>query len=149
GCRFALSWAQARRPEMVQYDPLSKAPPAPRLETPPTYEYEIHPFANMFPMIEGDEFEQLKRDIAKKGIHQPIVVVAGKILDGRNRYKAGREVGHRFTPENFKPFTGNEAQAKAFVISTNIHRRHLNNAQKQDFVKKLIIENPMASARQI
>jgi len=125
-----------------------KAPPASRLEVPPTYDqYEAHPFANMFPMIQGDEFEQLKRDIAKNGILQPIVLHEGKILDGRNRYKAARECGHKFTPANFKHFDG--ADAKAFAISTNIHRRHLTQAQKQEFVKRLIAENPNASNRQI
>jgi hypothetical protein len=31
-----------------------------------------HPFANMFPMIEGNAFEELKRDIAAQGILEPI-----------------------------------------------------------------------------
>src|SRR5262249_11728906 len=146
GCRFAFMGAHTEE-QAMSFE--LKAPSAPKLDIPPNYEYEFHPFANLFPMIKGDELEQLKRDIAKNGIHQPIVLFAGKILDGRNRYTAGKAVGHKFTPENFKAFTGNEVQAKAFVISTNIHRRHLSNQDKQDFVRKLIEENPMASARQI
>jgi hypothetical protein len=113
------------------------------------YDYLPHPLANMFPMIEGVEFANLKSDIAANGIHQPIVLFQGQILDGRNRYKAGKEAGHKFKPENFKEFTGSLAEAEAFVISTNVHRRHLTNAQKQEFIRLMIEKNPNATNRQI
>src|SRR6516225_5263705 len=47
-----------------------------------------HPLANMFPMIEGSAFEELKRDITSQGILEPIRLYQGMILDGRNRYAA-------------------------------------------------------------
>jgi hypothetical protein len=34
--------------------------------------FVAHPLANMFPMIEGNAFEELKRDIAAQGILEPI-----------------------------------------------------------------------------
>ena len=40
-----------------------------------------HPLANMFPMIEGSAFEELKRDIAAQGILEPIRLYQGMILD--------------------------------------------------------------------
>src|SRR5262245_33949343 len=115
-----------------------------------TYDNLIaHPLANMFPMIEGAEFANLKADIAANGIHQPIVLYQGQILDGRNRYKAAKEVGRKLGPENFKTFEGDLAAAEAFVISTNVHRRHLTNAQKQEFIRLMIEKNPSATNRQI
>src|SRR5262245_4951694 len=115
-----------------------------------TYDNLIaHPLANMFPMIEGAEFANLKADIAANGIHQPIVLYQGQILDGRNRYKAAKEVGYKFKPENFKTFEGSLGEAEAFVISTNVHRRHLSNAQKQEFIRLMIEKNPGATNRQI
>jgi ParB-like chromosome segregation protein Spo0J len=114
-----------------------------------SHDYIPHPLANMFPMIEGAEFENLRADIAANGIHQAITLFQGQILDGRNRYKAAKEAGHRFVPENFKEFSGTLAEAEAFVISTNVHRRHLNNKQKQDFIQEMIKRYPAATNRQI
>src|SRR5262249_23758883 len=99
-----------------------RLPTAPKLEM-PTYNYIAHPLAAMFPMIEGTAFEELKGDIAANGIHQPIVLYQGQILDGRNRYAAAKAGGHAFVPDNFKTFDGTLAEAEAFVISTNFHRR--------------------------
>ena len=64
--------------------------------------FVAHPLANMFPMIEGQAFEELKRDIAAQGILEPIRLYQGMILDGRNRYAAAKAVGHKFTsPTSF------------------------------------------------
>jgi ParB-like chromosome segregation protein Spo0J len=115
--------------------------------------YEPHPLANLFPMIKGTEFEALKADIASRGILQPITLYddgsGSKILDGRNRYAAGKAAGYKFTAANFKEFKGTLAEAEAFVISTNVHRRHLTNSQKQEFVRTLIEKYPDHSNRQI
>jgi hypothetical protein len=112
-------------------------------------EYVAHELANLLPMIEAAEFAKLKADIAKQGILIPIMPFEGKILDGRNRYKAAKEVGHRFKPENFNEFAGTYDQAHAFVVSTNLQRRQLTNAQKQDFVRKMIEKYPGLSNRRI
>ena len=103
----------------------------------------------MFPMIEGTAFDELKGDIAANGIHQPIVLYQGQILDGRNRYKAAKAAGHAFTPDNFKAFEGTLAEAEAFVISTNFHRRQLTNAQKQEVIQGMIRKNPGLGDREI
>lgn len=54
---------------------------------------EAHKFADIFPMIEGNELEVLKNDIQEHGLLNPIVLYEGKILDGRNRFKACEENG--------------------------------------------------------
>jgi ParB-like chromosome segregation protein Spo0J len=54
---------------------------------------EFHTIANAFPMMEGEEFKELVRDIAEHGHQQPILTHEGKILDGRNRYRARLEMG--------------------------------------------------------
>lgn len=111
-----------------------------------------HPLANQFDMIEktdGPAFEALKASIAKQGILQPIVLFEGRILDGRNRFKAAREVGHRFTPGNFKCFDGTPNQAEAFVNDANIHRRHLSKDQREALIKRELAAHPEMTARQI
>ena len=44
-----------------------------------------HAAAELFPLMEGAEYEALKQDIAERGQLVPIVLHEGRILDGRNR----------------------------------------------------------------
>jgi len=85
----------------------------------------FHPLAEIFPSIYGKEFVELKADIKANGLHEPIVMYEGKILDGRNRFRACQEVG--VTP-HFTDYTGDDP-AK-YVISLNLHRRHLDESQR-------------------
>jgi hypothetical protein len=108
-----------------------------------------HPLANTFPMIGGHEFEELKADISRHGILEPIRLYQGMILDGRNRYKAATEAGHRFTDKDFQEWSGTPAEAEAWVISTNFRRRQLTNAQKQEVIQLMIKKNPALGDREI
>jgi ParB-like chromosome segregation protein Spo0J len=54
---------------------------------------EFHPIADAFPLMEGEEFKDLVRDIAEHGQQQPILTHNGRILDGRNHYRACLEAG--------------------------------------------------------
>lgn len=64
--------------------------------------YVVHHAAAVFPLIEGDEFDNLVESIINNGIHHPIVVRRGpdadELLDGRNRLRAAeaaRQQGHK------------------------------------------------------
>ena len=122
-------------------------PPTARLEAPSTYSYEAHPLAALMPMMDDDAFAQHKADIAKHGVRDAITLYQGMILDGRNRYKAAKELGLTLSATNFKEFTGTPAEAEAFVLSTNLHRRQMNNKQKQEFAQKMIAKYPNKSDR--
>lgn len=94
----------------------------------------FHPLANLFPMIEGDEFDALSADIKSNGLRDKIVLLDGQILDGRNRYRAGlmaevvdvRGVGLHFRDFSFV----NDGDPLKFVLSKNLARRHLNESQR-------------------
>jgi ParB-like chromosome segregation protein Spo0J len=113
-------------------DPV-KLPTTAKLQKPQNYDNLIpHELANLLPMIEGSKFAELKEDIRKNGILEPIKLFEDRILDGRNRWKAGKEVSYKFTANDFEVFEGDYAAAEAYVFSTNFLRRQLTNAQKND-----------------
>ena len=109
-------------------------------------EHKIHPYADLFPLLEGKEFQELVEDIRKHGLREPITQFKGKILDGRNRLRACKEAG---VAPRFTEFPGNGAAAKEFVVSANLYRRHLTAQQKRDLIAKLIKATPEKSNRQI
>ncbi|KKK99007.1 hypothetical protein LCGC14_2637040, partial [marine sediment metagenome] len=83
-----------------------------------------HRFADIFPMIEGQELENLKEDIKEHGLLNPIVTYEDKILDGRNRFRACKEIGVEPKLEEYKG-----TKPLEFVISLNLKRRHLTQSQ--------------------
>ncbi len=88
---------------------------------------EFHPAANLLPMLTGEDYDALKSDIAANGQLEPIWLHPdGRILDGRNRYCACRDLG--IEPQ-FRTWNG-QGSAVAFVVSLNLHRRHLSASQR-------------------
>lgn len=86
---------------------------------------EFHPYANWFPLIDGEEFNALVEDIKEKGLLLPITTYEDKILDGRNRYRACVKAG---VEPRFKEYAG--SAPAGFVCSVNIRRRDLTSSQK-------------------
>jgi ParB-like chromosome segregation protein Spo0J len=93
----------------------------------------FHDLANAFPLIQGEEFGELVADIKEHGLHQPLVMHEGKILDGRNRYRACQELG---IPHTEKTYTGDDPAA--YVWSVNAVRRQLTAAQRALAATKLV-----------
>ena len=107
-----------------------------------------HEYARLFPMLGEQEIQDLADDIAAHGLRTPIVIDAdGKILDGRNRAAACTIAGVKPT---FEPFVGSDEEKLAFVISANIHRRHLDSSQRASVAAKLkpIYEQQAAKRQQ-
>ena len=124
------------------------AQPLPTSMPTPTHEYDFHPLAELFPLIEGEEFDALVEDISVRGLLVPIMLHQGKILDGRNRYNAAKRAGYKFTQRDFRELSSG-LDPEGYVISTNIHRRQLSNKQKREVIGKLIEAKPDASDRAI
>lgn len=96
-------------------------------------DYEFHEIANLFPLMFEKEFKEFKEDIKKNGLQEPIILYEDKILDGRNRYKACRELG--IEPDS-KIFSGEDPTG--YIISKNVFRRHLNLWQKTKIAMLLL-----------
>jgi hypothetical protein len=107
---------------------------------------EPHPLSAIFPPISDEDFGKLAADINLNGLHQAIVRYQGKILDGNNRYRACELV--KIAPK-FADFNGDDAQARNYVISANIHRRHLSPDQRREIIATLLKADPTKSDRQI
>jgi hypothetical protein len=110
-------------------------------------DYPFHPIAGMFPLLEGGEFAAVVDDILAHGLLESIVLFEGMILDGRNRDRACREAG--VEPRYREMTFDSHADAVNYVISANIHRRHLTAEQKRELIEKLLKANPEQSDRAI
>ena len=87
-------------------------------------QYQSHALADLFPLIEGAEFDELVASIKAHGLREEITLYNNLILDGRNRYRACEVAG---IAPRFEEFTGDDPYA--FVADKNLHRRHLNPSQ--------------------
>lgn len=96
-------------------------------------EYEIHPAADIFPMMPDSEFTELKNDIDTHGLREPIVLCDGQLIDGRNRYKACMDLG--IDPQWSE--LEDTSDPVAFVMSANLHRRHLTASQRATCAAKV------------
>lgn len=86
---------------------------------------KYHPYANLFPLMEGAELKSLADDIKINGLRSPIITFEDKILDGRNRLAACKMMD---IEPHFREHK--HGDPLAFVISANLSRRHLTESQR-------------------
>ena len=91
-----------------------------------TAPFPVHPAAELFPLMQGADFDAFVEDIRVNGQQEPVVLDAdGRLLDGRNRARACTSLGLRITTRRYD---GDDPMQ--FVISHNLHRRHLTDSQR-------------------
>ena len=89
-----------------------------------THKFKIHPAADSFPVMDEARFAELKADIEARGQIEPLTLCDGKVLDGRHRYRACRELGIK--PKT-RTYDGNPWD---YVWSLNGARRDLVAEQR-------------------
>jgi DNA-binding Lrp family transcriptional regulator len=124
----------------------------------------IHPAADLFPLMSPDELRVLGADIKANGLTLPIVLWSdGKspavLLDGRNRLDAIEITDNTAITDAAEIETAikegkailldNSVDPYAFVISANIHRRHLSIEDKDRLIVKVLQADPTKSNRQV
>src|SRR5262249_19725522 len=122
----------------------------------------IHPAAELFPRMSPDELRALGEDIVKTALWRRDSKSQPSLLDGISRLDAieiaiGSEVivgapsltAGDFLACNKVTVLDKSDDPYTYVISANIHRRHLTAEQKRELIAKLIKAMPEKSDRQI
>lgn len=91
-----------------------------------------HPYSEIFPLIDGPAFDDLVADIKANGVLEPVVMLDGAVLDGRNRLLAANRLGIKAPTIEY---TGTDPLG--FVISHNLKRRHLTDSQRAMVAAKI------------
>lgn len=104
----------------------------------PKGELKAHPAANVFPMMEAKDLAPIIEDMKTRGFlkDNPIVMLNGEVLDGRNRYYASIEAG--VTPVFRDYDEKKDGPVSDFVTSHNLNRRHLTASQRAAAAAALI-----------
>jgi hypothetical protein len=125
---------------------------------------KVHPAADLFPMMNDEELDALGEDIKQCGLNHKVIFFGPrpadidkvnlaknyKLIDGRNRLDAMQRAGidlDLFKHTNI--LIEGESDPYAYVVSANIHRRHLTAEDKRDLIAKLLKANPEKSDRQV
>jgi hypothetical protein len=122
----------------------------------------VHPAADMFPMMSDAELDVLAADIKKNGLAHKVTLWGPRcseienikdfqLLDGRNRLEAMERAGIQVDLDRHFEFyfTDMKIDPYEYVVSANIHRRHLTAEQKRDLIAKLLAADPGKSDRAV
>lgn len=104
--------------------------------THPDAKIPYHPLADIVPWMADDEFRDLRKSVRANGFlpGNEIVLLDGKILDGRNRYLACLYEG---VEPQFRDYTGNDPQG---YVQAQITRRNLTPSTLSMVVAKLYFD---------
>lgn len=103
---------------------------------------EIHPAANLFPMMNATEFKQLLADIKEHGVQTTLKLLGetletAVLIDGRNRLKAMKQLN--IDPMDYADLIHPDdlPDPVGYVLSLNLHRRHLDESQRAMVANKV------------
>jgi transposase-like protein len=126
----------------------------------------VHPKAEKYPLLRGDELDALANDIKAHGLRYKVkaYIEPGTdkqiLLDGRNRLNALERLDRkiflddgRLSPDVYEPvlIRGDEKPEilEALIDSLNAHRRHLTPEQKRKAIAEALKANPEKSDRRV
>jgi hypothetical protein len=116
---------------------------------------EFHELAYLFPLLEDEELQKIADDIKHNGFRpEPITLLGGKILDGRNRYNAANLAAYKLGPDDVEHFEERYPgqDPLLFVIARNLYRRHLTAGQRACLAAELykrMAKRPVGQPKEI
>lgn len=92
--------------------------------------YPVHLAASLFPLMDGEEFNELVESVRKHGVRQPVVIHNGVLIDGRNRLRAVERLkddSHVVEVQTVElsSLTHGADNVVDWIYSTNKIRRHM------------------------
>lgn len=88
-----------------------------------------HALSALCPPMPDEDFASLVEDIKKNGQKEAVILLDGKVLDGWHRYRACLKVGVKCVTAKH-----DGSNALDFVLSRNLHRRHLTGSQRASLI---------------
>ena len=86
-----------------------------------------HPLTNRMPIKPEHEYEALEESIRIHGLQQPLIRFEGKVLDGRHRLRACKELG---IPVAVLDFVGSTEDALVYVLQANQYHHDYGAGQR-------------------
>lgn len=90
------------------------------------FELEVHPAADAFPRMDAGVYKAFADHVRQNGLQQPIKLLGGRVLDGRDRLRACKETGTSPKFENLP----DDTDAYRYVAGSNLERKHWNDSQR-------------------
>ena len=92
---------------------------------------------NPYKELPKDDYERLKKDIAERGIIDPLIIDENLILlTGHNRLKIAIELNLKEIPVRKISSEISEKEKEKILVLDNLNRRQLSPDEKRDFIKK-------------
>ena len=114
---------------------------------------KVHPVANMFPLLEGDDLKEMRDSIRENGQRIPVIVDGDTLLEGRNRARCvemlqSEGVAITLHTQQWSPPSPMASQAE-YIWDVNVTRRHLTPAQRAQSAAEILplIEQEKATAQ--
>ena len=108
--------------------------------------YKVHPIAAMFPLLQGQPFEDFKKSIRMNAQKEPVVIDGDVLLDGRNRVRAQNELGRETWAVKFRTLKLGLTPDKWIEIR-NAHRRNMSEDQRIAIAARILAWRQDENAR--
>jgi ParB-like chromosome segregation protein Spo0J len=103
----------------------------------------------LLPPLAADEYAALKADIAERGVQVPVEYDEhGNVLDGHHRIQICVELGIAQWPRLVRHGLS-EVEKRSHARRLNLHRRHLDQAQRRALITDELRDAPAASDRAV
>ena len=103
----------------------------------------------LLPPLAADEYAALKADIAERGVQVPVEYDEhGNVLDGHHRIQICVELGIAQWPRLVRHGLS-EVEKRSHARRLNLHRRHLDQAQRRTLITDELRDAPAASDRAV
>ena len=113
--------------------PITAAAPAPEPWTAARIRaIPVHDLCKLISPHTKEEREELEEDVRQNKLLVPLKMFEGRILDGRGRQEVCAKLADVMLETNFRTeeFIGTREEARRYVISINVKRRHLTQSQR-------------------